>query len=249
MQIVAFGHSHLSALSRAWKEAPIDGVDVSFHRLNGSAFQPNFEDDRQDRRLSGAAADKIAKIIGTAEPDLCICAAMGNEYNALAMLEHPRPFDVDWPESGLPAREDAELIPVDLMRATIKRRAERGALLFWDAIAAAAPGRAVLVAPPPPVADEAHIRANRGAFGERIDRYGIAPAATRLKIWALYSDILADAAERKGGLIVHPPAECLDDGYLGAGYRADDPTHANPAYGLKLLTDILDRTARDRRAA
>ena len=241
-RLLGFGHSHLSALLKAWqsrqKQGRTGGREAFFARLNHKSFQPNFEMENGDRRLTPQLERRLQHILRTRAPDAVVCVLMGNEYNALAMVRHPRPYDFAWPERGLVADPKAEEIPFAMMKAQLAALAGRNALLFWRAIAAAAPCPVFLLPPPPPIHSKAHILAHPGKFGEMTARYGINPPEIRLKMWQLYCCVLQEAVAGSATWFLDLPDSVFDGGYLAEPYWSQDPTHANSAYGEIVLSYV-----------
>lgn len=225
-----------------------DGPHVALALLGQPPFgqtlriRPALVPDGPPRRdLAPGLRDLIDAVIRRDRPDAVFAVPMGNEYNALAMIRHPQPFEVDMPGEPL-GPPDVPRIPLALMRAQIEDLARGNALLVWADIAAAARAagaRPILVPPPPPIADEAHIRAHPGRFGALVARHGLNPPALRRKLWLLYRDALARAAAQDGGTFVDVPDEIFEDGFLARCYWQGDPTHANGAYGAIMLDRVL----------
>lgn len=244
--LVGFGHSHLSCYLRAWQARRRRGragdARAHFVRLGHPDFQPNFEISDGARRISPALEKRIGRILARERPRAVLCALMGNEYNSLAMIPHPEPFDIDWPGERI-ADPAAQPIPPSLMRAEMAEIAARNALMLWRAIAAAAECPVYLVPPPPPIADGDHIRAHPGRFGEMVARHGLNPAPMRRRMWRIYRDVLSDGVAGSGTIFVDLPGKVMEDGYLARRFWRADPTHANAAYGEIMLTRILSRIA------
>lgn len=244
-RLLGFGHSHLSALLNAWKIrenlGKNGGREAQFVRLNHPRFQPNFEVKNRPRQLSSDLEKRIGHIIRSRAPDVVVCVLMGNEYNSMAMIRHPRPYDFAWPERGFAAEPEAEEIPFAMMKAQLEALASRNALLFWKVIAQAASCPLYLLPPPPPIASETHILAHPGKFGEMAVRYGVNRPEFRCKMWQLYCEVLREAVAGSATHFLELPEAVIDDGFLAEPYWSTDPTHANAAYGEILLAAIEER--------
>jgi len=244
-RLLGFGHSHLVALMRARRAREhagrTGGRKAHFTRLNHPDFQPNFEVVNRTRRIIPALEQRLGDIIRQHLPDAVICVLMGNEYNSMAMVRHPKPYDFAWPERGFAAAPGVEEIPFAMMQAQLAMLAERNALLFWRVIAQAADCPVYLLPPPPPIASEAHIRAHPGKFGEMAAKHGINPPQFRQKMWQLYCQVLRQAVAGSATRFVDLPGTVFDGGYLAEPYWSPDPTHGNAAYGEILLAEIEER--------
>ena len=247
VELLAFGHSHLGALQQAYvestKDVPPPERKARFFRLNTKGFQPNFVTTNGKNDLAPDLKQRLKSILNKNDPKVVLLSAMGNGYNTLAMLQHPKPFNFYWPEmdfdeTGL---EKAEEIPFDLIKTQVKDIADNEALVFWREFNALAKCPIYLLLPPPPVKEESHIRAYPGAFGERVQKYGISPPGLRLKMYMLYMQVLGEAVKGSNTKVIEAPLAALSGGYLAEPYRAHDPTHANAAYGALILDDIRQK--------
>ncbi len=242
-KLAGIGHSHLSCFQRAHAAQARAGAAVwpeaSFLRLNQPALQPNFRTgpDRS-RHLTEEVTRRIAHFLRRGAPDAILLAAMGNEYNGLALLQHPEPFDVPYPgEPDLDPARGGMRIPRALMAAQMRLLADRNVLMFWRHVDAVAGAPVFVVPPPPPIASTDHILSHPGAFGERARRFGVAPAVLRRKLWRIYCDTIAAAiaAEGRRSVFLALPAAVFEDGFLARRFWQGDPTHANEAYGALML--------------
>lgn len=245
-----FGHSHLSALLRAGKRhersAAADAVKLHFSRLNYKNFHPNFEVINGEKTIDQGLQKKLRFILRRDAPDSIFLLLMGNEYNSLAMMRHPTPYDFYWPESGLEIDETVSLLPFNVIKAELSALADRNALLFLNLFSEIYKKPIYLMPPPPPIQDEAHIRSYPSAFADRLNEYGLSPATFRLKMWRLYCVVLQEAAVKASVSYVDLPTEIFNaDGFLKEIYWSQDPTHANPAYGDVLLSALIDLAGND----
>lgn len=244
-RLLGLGHSHLSALLKAWqirrKEGRTGRREAFFTRLNHPSFQPNFETENGVRRLAPALEKRLRHILRVRAPDAVVCVLMGNEYNSMAMVRHPRPYDFAWPERGFAADPAAEEIPFAMMKAQLASLAGRNALLFWRTISEAVSCPLYLLPPPPPIRSEAHILAHPGNFGAMATKHGLNPPEFRHKMWQLYCEVLREAVAGSTTQFVELPGVVLENGYLAEPYWSQDPTHANAAYGEILLETIEEK--------
>ncbi|KNG92236.1 hypothetical protein [Pseudaestuariivita atlantica] len=192
------------------------------------------------RVLTEALERRMSHVTTRAEPDAILLICMGNEYNAMAMLEHPRPFDFDLPGSGIDVLDDREIIPTEMMRAQMQYQAERNVLLFWRFFNATTDRPLYVQPPPPPIASEAHILSYPGSFAERAKKSGITPISVRRKMWLLYCDVLREAAQSgTNSHFVDLPDVVFVDGTLAKQFWQEDPTHGNVDYGKVVLRHLI----------
>jgi hypothetical protein len=242
-KILAFGHSHLSALMRAGRRMTnarqLGETGMHFVRLNHKTCLPNFLVEGGTRDIHPDLKRRLRFILKRDMPKALFLSLLGNEYNTIAMLRHPEPFDFHWPEMDLPADPKSTVIPFDLMKAQLRSMADHSSLLFWRYFASVYDGPMYFVPPPPPIANEDHIRAYPGAFAERVAEYGLSKPELRLKMWMLYCEVLREAIKGSSTTFVELPLEIFDAGFLKSIYWQHDPTHGNEAYGEVILRKML----------
>lgn len=246
-KLLAFGHSHLGSVQRAFMRRKRRGetdIEARFARLNLPAFQPNFETKLFRRVVSPALEKRIHHMVKNEAPTAILAALMGNEAASISMLRHPEPYDFAWAPHQLDPEPGTRVIPFDVMKATVRNLADKNILLLWKVLDKAARENNVplyLQLPPPPIADEDHIRRYPGSFRARIDQYGLSPALFRLKIWLLYCEVVREALANSTTIVLDAPLEGQDEGYLAASYWSEDPTHGNADYGDLVLNHFLPR--------
>ena len=244
-KLVCAGHSHLSAVMRAYRDefAHEDwNFTVSPMRLQIETLEPNIVTENGVRRLNPEVVKRMRHVLRRQEPDAVAGFFMGNEVNAMTLVQHPRPFDFHWPEMELPVAEGAEIIPFGLIKEQMRHASTQNAELLIQGLREVYDGRFCILPPPPPNPSEKHIRAHPGRFGKLVRRHGISPAPLRLKMWMLYCQVLREEAPRAGAEVFDIPAQAFDaNGFLDAAYWNPDPTHGNQAYGRLILTYLLDQ--------
>jgi hypothetical protein len=241
--IIAFGHSHLSALIRAGRSLTGAGhlgtTGLRFVRLNHSACLPNFLVKAGVREVHPLLAHRLRSILERDRPKAVFLSLFGNELSSIGLIQHPQPFDFHWPEMDLPADPQSTVIPFDLMKAQLRFSAENSSLLLWRFFASIYSGPIYLAPPPPPIEDETHIKSHPGPFADQIATQGLSRPDLRLKLWMLYCDVLREAVLGKSTKFVELPFEIFDEGYLKSIYWQHDPLHGNQAYGDVVLRRML----------
>lgn len=235
--ILAVGQSHVAAIRAAAKtrrertpEAPRTRV---IHTLE-ERYRPEMEGEGPDARFGPALLEAIRDQIERHAP-LLVSVMGGNFHNALALVQHQRPFDFHLSgASPLPIDPDAEPVPEALVRATLEQGLAHDLMKIRRL---AEFGQFIHIESPPPVRDSAYIAEQADAYfrGHGVATRGVAPAGLRWRIWRLNSRIMREAVDALGCRYLPVPAElCDEDGFLQRRY-AGDATHGNEDYGEALI--------------
>lgn len=249
--ILVLGHSHLNGLARAYRDFSQKGSSAaapfiaSFLQLHQDAFLPNIITEKRKRRLHDGIEPHFQMVIKRDQPEVIVSCVMGNEYNTLGMLNHPRRFDFYLPaRPDLPTDESAEILPVDLVEDLIRSRLANSVALYLAMISRAGANVAKIhMPPPPPVRETAHIETYPGQFGEKVRQFGVSPPFFRLKMWKLTCEVLRKLCEEAGIIFYRLPDSVFDtDGFLARPFMNQDPTHANARYG-RIILDNIARTS------
>ena len=249
--ILAVGHSHLNALVRAYREFYGKGstgpgpFTVSFLQLHQDAFQPNIISENRKRRLHDAIEPHFQTVVKRDQPEVIVSCVMGNEYNTVGILNHPRRFDFYLPaRPDLPTDENAEILPVGLVEDLIRARLANAVGLYLGMLSRAGTHAVkVHIPPPPPVRENSYIETYPGQFGEKVRQFGVSPPFFRLKMWKLTCRVLQRLCEEAGVNFHRLPDSVFDaDGFLAQPFMNRDPTHANARYG-QIILDNIARTS------
>ncbi|MGB0852484.1 MAG: hypothetical protein ACPGVA_05305 [Pikeienuella sp.] len=243
-RILCFGHSHMAAVQRAYRDNFNSGewnFDMNFLRLQADEYQPNFVDVAGGERKLNDLIGRHIRHKSVARPaDAVVGFVYGNEVNSMAMLRFQPDFDFHFPGDETPVMPDAEVVPFGAIRDMIRFRIEDRISPYVAAARSGYEGKVCIVPPPPPIADEAHIRAHPGGFKAGMEARGISPAPLRLKLWRLYRDILREQVEAAGGQLLDVPPTASDaDGFLKNDYWHWHPTQGNFVYGELMIRHIL----------
>lgn len=222
MKALVIGKSHVAAFSLALAERP--DQDIAVRHLRQSEIET-----LQDGALLAELATEHAGL-----DVLCLCIG-GNAHNVLGLINDSVPFYL------YPAQPNGMLIPSDMMAEHFARFLQRNLELAKLIVAALPAKRLFVINPPPPGADEAHIRAHPGFFAAKLDM-GVSPDALRRHLFALETTVHRDHARALGAGFLQSPDQCIDDrGMLAPDYwRSNDPTHSNAAHG-HLMLDLIRR--------
>lgn len=234
--ILFIGESHVHAVQAALKQTGfvLSDTDLQAHRLTKI----------KNGKLIGTLnlQDLLLLCETLTEQDLVVSLIGGNQHSSFSLIQHEQPFRIAHADGYLP---DGEL-PI-LPRATVRAHFERG-LRGNDAkrvkqIAASGCHRTVHLSPPPPKEDEAHImkRFETDFARKGLAEKGLSPAQLRQQIWELQNEVMGDILAEDGITLLSPPSGTVtEDGFLHSNYYANDATHANVAYGEKVLEQITE---------
>lgn len=164
----------------------------------------------------------------------------GASYGVLGMLVHPRPWDFI-PPNAVPAEvsADCELIPFGAVKEMLAASMHEYLVMMLQ-IAQNTRQKAYQLEPPPPHAEAARIAPH--IFWKLYPgmQHVVAPAAFRLKLWSLQSQILREQCSKYGvEFLPHPRRASAPTGFLADDYFLDG-AHANRAYGALVLEQIRE---------
>lgn len=225
-RILILGNSHSQALADAAKGA--DDVEVHWLKVKAEARHGTLE--------MAAAQDKIAAL----DPgDRLVLLHLGAQHNVKGLLNHDQPFAL----ADVAAREGGDsagltLIPRAAMREELTRATARETLV--RRLKARAPCPVCHVMTPPPKRDlTMPDNAGKAYRGRSILEIGFAPAPHRLALWQLEQEVIAEYLASLGVIHLAPPeGTTTTEGYLDPAFDAGDNTHANTAYGAKVLDQV-----------
>lgn len=223
------GHSHVACVEDAARELGAPLTAINFWQSPTSQIQAT----NGSWQLSETTAEKIARHDG---PIFSLVG--GASYGVLGMLVHPRPWDFVSPGSIDPEEPVGyELIPFGAVKATLTALMQEYLTMIGQ-IAQCARRGVFQIEPPPPYADAARIAPHIYWSLYPGMRQEISPAAFRLRLWSLQSQILRDYCRDSGvGFVSHPASTATRDGFMADDYFFDG-AHANRAYGTLVLRQM-----------
>ena len=241
--VVVIGHSHLQALADAQtnRNASV-GADpaVMIVQMLQAEFNPNLVHVNGVNVLSEVLSNHVQHAISLLGSDtVALSCISGNEYHALALVNHARPFDFVYPaKPDLPLQDSAEIIPAGIVKETMRQAMEYGHALL-SALRAATGVALYHVQSPPPIPSDAYIREHPVQFRDVVEAHGVAPAAFRWKMWRMQSDLYEQACRDLGITFLPNPPDVLDaSGFLARDGWLPDPTHANSWFGERVLRQL-----------
>lgn len=219
---------------------------IVFIPLQRPPFRPNIVDNGdRSKELNKTIARRIAFYVRRHKPAALVCCILGNEYNAVGLARHPRPFDFYFPsDPDLPTDTNAELITLSTFEEVARQRLE-DFKFYLETFSRSVSLPIISVPPPPPVPDAEHIAAHPSMFASAIRNLGISPAYLRLKIWKVFVRAQEQICQDVGVRFHRLPAAVFDSsGCLAKQYWNADPTHGNVEYGKVILSDIIAASGR-----
>ena len=234
--ILAIGASHLVALQQASRQNGA-ASRIAFVQLRDPGYRGALV------RTSGAApslSSRLAQDVAERSRTLVVSVIGGNKHNILGLLNHPRPFDFILPdEPDLPFTPSAECVPVELVAASLAKRAANEFDLL-RALRRATKVAMIQVESPPPNPSVEHIRRHPGVFRDRIDALGVAPATLRYKLWRVHSSVVRALCAEIGVEFLAAPRDAQDPQRMMVEEAwAADPTHGSAWYGSLVLKQIF----------
>ncbi|HEV7279891.1 MAG TPA: hypothetical protein VGN57_06715 [Pirellulaceae bacterium] len=233
---LVIGNSHMKALRHAYQTREVkgrrEGLELQFIQVNLPEFRPVVIEGRFQPGIEASIqSDRLQFIVSTFG---------GNDHNVLGLVNHPQQFDFVLPEEpDLPLQADAEILPHELLRRTLRARlAPTRELMAMLREATELP--VLHLESPPTIPSEEHILHNRFGFPELIEEYGVAPAELRYKLWRLHSSLVQEICDELRFKFVPAPKAMQDErNMLVEEAWWYDPTHANEVYGERLVRQLL----------
>lgn len=219
MKCLIAGHSHIGSLERAYQEdGGRDSVVFEFFQFRKFA-------DITTKTNEATVRDAFLREVEDVECTvLCI---QGNEHNTVGLLE-----------------VDGVALP-ELLDAV--RRTRLATLSRWlDVLAVRDGSNTLLLAAPPPIGCEEHLRRHPGVFEKVMVNNRIRAPEERLALWRAQLDVTSSVAkERELGFVDLPPSIFSSDGLMASDCYAGDPTHGNRLYARRVLAHLCDRLGRE----
>jgi hypothetical protein len=187
--------------------------------------------------------DLLDQLSAYTGPKVMVSMLGGNEYSVLSLVEHPRPFDFEWPgDARYPLIPGRQVIALQTVERLLERQSV-GTLAMLTALRYKLPDWQIMhVMPPPPIASETHIRRETEEyFRQTLQVYGIAPLSLRMKFYKAYCQWLERAMQPLNISALQAPPEALEDSGATSEAFALGCTHANDRYGA-LVTAQIQRT-------
>jgi hypothetical protein len=237
--VIACGHSHVIAMELAVR------YGLAAESLRASVCYAGESD------LQRLGADTYWDFVVEQAPGRTVAVFWnGNQHNADFLIESQPPVRVVASEPVVDD-DDATWVPQEMLRA--RWRPTNDELEHQLSRLVAVAREVLVVGTPPPKQDEfvAHVLSTDLHFtrvarelGLDVREAPVTPGPTRLTMWSLVQEMLAESAGAAGATWVPVPDTVLDDeGYLRQVLAISDATHANAAHGYlvwKAIEDVLE---------
>ena len=249
VRLVLAGHSHIHALGAPGHRAgePPQVVPLP-HPQADLAVVTGERDAAYWHALVEASRDRRAALIWA-----------GNQHYAHFTFHEGRPFDfVLAGAPDLPLLAGAAIVPEAMVRATFEpTMAHLRGLLERIHKVSAEP--AIVIGTPPPKGDPVRFSRNldkllvemakAANIGDAIGPDALTAVPVMVKLWRLMQAMLAESARAAGASFASvPPRLVTAEGTLADAHWAGDATHANHAYGKRMLTRVVRHAERTERA-
>jgi hypothetical protein len=233
-QILAAGHSHARNLLTAL-DAGLGPAGVRCGVAFTTDREPPTRDDYWDYVAERAAGRTLAIVWN------------GNQHNSAFMLRHRPPFRV-YREGGIElGPEEGPWLPRTMFREAWDSTFD-GLRSLLQRVVPLADVYVVCTPPPNPEAlvrgvllEEPHFISLAEELGYDLNDLQITPEPVRVALWSVLAEMLEDVAVAGGATFVPvPDGVTSPDGLLLPEFSAGDVTHAGPAYGAKVWSQLVE---------
>lgn len=242
--VLAFGHSHLGALSLAYAQAggrrdlPYELTTYQFLRSDRPQI---INPDDKGWRYHPEIARDIFALIDAIKPQAVVIMMQGEQAVSAGLIAPAKSYDFYFPhEAGYIPNAASEIISFNLMLKVFITRYQIIAD-FIDLIRDKFPPLSFAFSPPPPVGDRQFIidsNTKHGNIACHIKKNGLPATAWRYRIWKINMMAMRTVYDARSIAFIDPPdGTANDDGCLRLDFRSD-LFHANLAYGERLLEQI-----------
>lgn len=232
-QILVLGHSHASCIRKACNQLQVDSSNkLIFFNLR--------EMDKAPEECQHAPANYqqiLQKLDINGSPDRVVLSLFGNIHNILGMLRDPDLL----PENAADQRLAKYFSVIgDRVTAKVLEQLRPWLQRFLPDIRCPV----ALLIPPPPLEDEAHIRAHPGRLFTKLLQHSIFnPPEVRMQFWRVQTGVYKEVAREFGLDCIDVPEQVqVGNGMLPVHFAGSDPVHANEHYGSLVLQQIIDWT-------
>jgi hypothetical protein len=224
-----FGMSHTQAVMDGLTDEQRNRINILNIRVDREQFYSTALKSQTPDMKTFMGAEHVFSMIG------------GNFHNVFGLIEHPTRFDFTYPDIEELHTEERVLVHYGMLREYFIENMGQ-VLNALKVLTAKIAFPIHHISSPPPSFSEAPILANPKSFAPLL-HLGIAPPHLRLKLYRLHTDIIRDHCQTIGVKFVEVPPNTTDErGFLLPHLCANDPTHANAAYGAIVLNQVFELT-------
>jgi hypothetical protein len=240
---IGIGHSHLDAVTRAWREVEAkrpESIRYTAMCMLVPPYNPAFTDEGGVRKSNRAWVADLRDILNRADDVSIFLFLGGSEAFRWGLTPGPRPFDFVDPheDDGLPL--NGQIVPYELIM-KFSRQMFRFIDEFVRSLRFSTNMPLVQINAPPPVRDLTAMIAADPEWSQRVGDFGISPLSFRTKMWRAASRALADVCTENGIAFMGCPPEASDP---RGGLRDDmvgDFVHANVVWGRLIVQSLMDQ--------
>lgn len=212
------GNSHTDAIKKA-----DSSIDVHWLKNNKSVHGDT------------SPEDALAMVRALTPDDCLVLLHFGAMHNFISLLNHEDPFalvggiDESMPSTMIPYRSMQAMMTAEIPTKNLVAKLSREAPCTTYHI----------MSPPPKEALTMPKNPRKGYRGRSMQEMGFSPAPQRLAMWRLEEETIAQYLKTIGvNHIGAVPGTQTEEGYLHPDYHAVDNTHANAAYGAKVIEHL-----------
>lgn len=251
-KLLGVGHSHILSIRYAVnsiledleaKKVKLDTIWLGEEPFtNYQSRLPN--GDINGYQFSNPLSDSLRDL--NPKRDILFSAFGGNAHNILGLVRHPIIFDFILENSSSASLDEAaQIIPSKLVEfAMVSQGGFPETRWGLRAIREAFSGQIIHCESPPPIFSNDFLSKNAGVFKNQFLKFGISPPMLRYKLWVLHSNLVRKECDILGIEFLQSPKSFVsDEGFLADQGLSNDTTHANPAYGKAVISQLLDLLA------
>lgn len=235
---VAFGHSHVVALARGFDKmlAEPRHPNGSFHYLHDPRFSPNLIEEDGRETLN----PKMRRLVDDVGSGPVVLSVAGNEHNVLSILQTFPTFDFILGERpDIPLERTAEVFPEAMVRETLRDWLDDAFRLLAAFRAASSAPMAQIEAPPPLPRDRV-LACPGELLSDATSSDKLSPESFRYKVWRVQAALYRETCRKCGIIYVPVFPDMIDDaGMLAAPFHGNDATHANAAFGHRMMKEAF----------
>lgn len=232
MKITIIGHSHIKCLLQARRNLDL-GCDVEFEFVQLHRFKLGNMPGALNLSIHNTDQSALSETIASATQDATavILAITGNAPAIYGLKKYKK--------------ANPELQSTALERVKAEMEHYVSAYGEWLMLMRKLIQTPVFVLPsPPPVGVNEWIKDNMGPFKEILERTGISSPEFRKEIYLHWNNGVRNFVKDTGVRLIDLPDDVLTaSGFLAEYYYSDEPSHANVAYGKRLLKHIAQTVA------
>ena len=245
MRIILIGHSHITALEKAYRSAgsskkPLGGWDAVFINVRRSVDgHLAIENKSKDFEINPGLMRLIDGATPATGPVAYVSVLAGPALAHMGLVMHPEPYDFDVPQlPHLPLDQSVRTLHYETLSSVLKAHVV-DSFRFLNLLSARRPGPLFHLNVPPPIADQEYISKKLHLHFPDLAQAKVTSAAFRYKLWWLHSQIFIQACNELGITFVDVPASgTTPDGYLLPAAWDIDCIHANDWYGMNMLEKL-----------